>query len=85
MTAEREITIAKGAMSEVVGFKDLFNDPDGDILTYEFDFNGENSPVTAYTTPTGVIFLGERVGNAKAVVTATDPQALLQAARFHSS
>lgn len=73
VTAEREITIAKGAMSEVVGFKDLFNDPDGDILTYEFDFNGENSPVTAYTTPTGVIFLGERVGNAKAVVTATDP------------
>ena len=70
---DREIVIAKGAMSEVVNFADLFNDPDGDILTYELSMASDNGPAAPYTTPTGVIFFGNTVGNNEAVVTATDP------------
>lgn len=67
-----EITIAKGSLSDIISFDTLFEDPDGDKLTYKLSL-ARNNYVEAFTTSSGVIFNGLRTGYARATITATDP------------
>lgn len=69
------VTIAVGATSPVLSYGELFDDPDGDELKYSFEFAATDI-AEAYTTPTGVIFYGKKVGTGTAKVTATDPDGL---------
>ena len=69
------VLIGVGSTSQVLPYAELFDDPDGDELSYTFAFTATDL-AEAYTTPTGVIFFGKKVGKATAKVTATDPDGL---------
>lgn len=71
VAAMTSLNVTVGQLSEVINFADLFEDPDGDDLTYTLSVP-DNSMVEAYTTSTGVIFLGKAVGITIAQVTAND-------------
>lgn len=62
-----------GGTSSVVNFESLFNDPDGDELTFTFSMP-DNDFAEPFTTNHGVIFSGKKKGNVTASVTATDPE-----------
>lgn len=66
------IEVGIGQVSAPVDFTALFSDPDGDTLTYDFAM-ATNPYVDAYTTATGVLFVGKKEGTVNATVTATDP------------
>lgn len=67
----KTVEVIIGSVSEPVDFNTLFSDPDGDEMMYAFSFNATNL-AEAYTTSTGVVFLGKKEGKAEAEVTATD-------------
>lgn len=69
------VLIGVGSTSQVLPYAELFDDPDGDELSYTFAFTATDL-AEAYTTPTGVIFFGKKAGKATAKVTATDPDGL---------
>lgn len=65
------VKVALGGTSQVVSFADMFVDPDGDDLTYSMSIADEGF-VTAYTSGSNVIFVGEATGIITVSVTATD-------------
>lgn len=69
------VTVECGNVSEVVNFSDLFTDPDNDDMTYTFEMP-DDEYADGYTTPSGVIFVGKKIGTAVATVTATDAHGL---------
>ncbi len=71
----KEVEVKVGELSEVTEFSELFTDPDGDDMTYTFEFEA-NDFADAYTTETGVVFRGKAVGKATAKVTATDDKGM---------
>ncbi|MDE6154147.1 MAG: S8 family serine peptidase [Muribaculaceae bacterium] len=70
--AVEAIEVGIGQVSAPVDFTALFSDPDDDVLSYDFEF-AANDIADAYTTPTGVLFVGKKEGTVTATVTATDP------------
>lgn len=69
---EKTVELTESGMSEIVSFAEMFDDPDGDGLSYTLAYSGTAKATSAYTTPTGVIFYGEAIGQDEAIVTATD-------------
>lgn len=67
----KTVDVKVGELSEVVEYADLFNDPDGDEMTYIFTF-AANDIAEAYTTENGVVFRGKSVGTTTATVVAND-------------
>lgn len=65
------VKVALGGTSQVVSFADMFIDPDGDDMTFSMDIADEGF-VTAYTSGSNVIFVGEATGIITVTVTATD-------------
>ena len=70
--ATAPLTVAVGSMSDAIAFEAFFEDPDGDDLTYTMTIS-DPSVATAYTSATGAVFEGKKVGTAEAEITATDP------------
>lgn len=70
-TDVKTVDVKVGELSEVVEYADLFNDPDGDDMTYTFTF-AANDIAEAYTTENGVVFRGKSVGTTTATVVAND-------------
>lgn len=77
---DTNVEVTVGKLSEVVDFGSLFEDPDGDDLTYEMTMPA-NDFAEAFTTSTGVVFQGKAVGTATAVVTAKDKGGLSATAK----
>ena len=71
----KPVKVVVDKAGDVINFADLFYDPDGDELTFHFEM-ADNSVADAYTTATGVVFVGKQTGNTTATVTATDPEGL---------
>lgn len=69
------ITVKPGELSQVTEFASLFTDPDGDEMTYSFEFP-VNAYADAFTTSTGVVFHGRSLGTASGTITATDSEGL---------
>ena len=65
------VKVALGGTSQVISFADMFVDPDGDDMTYTMSIADEGF-VTAYTSGSNVIFVGEATGIITVTVTATD-------------
>ncbi len=70
-----DITVKLGELSKVTEFATIFTDPDGDEMTYSFNFPA-NAVADAFTTPTGVVFHGRSLGTASGTITATDSEGL---------
>lgn len=60
-----------GGFSSAISYDQLFTDPDGDEMTFQL-VSYDNEMVEAYTTSTGVTFLGKKIGTTEAIITATD-------------
>lgn len=67
-----QVTLSKGSTSNVVNFGDIFSDPDGDDLTFEFSLPHENT-AQPFASGNGVIFFGKETGTVRASLKATDP------------
>lgn len=74
------ITVNEGELSEVLDFNSLFTDPDGDELSFEFDFPA-NDFADVFTTADGAVFRGIAQGTATATVTAKDEEGLAATAQ----
>lgn len=70
-TGINSISLTAGATSDVITYASLFNDPDGDEMTFEFSMP-DQSYAEAYLAPNGVIFYGKTQGTVEATVTAKD-------------
>lgn len=66
-----KLTATVGGFTEAVTYDKYFFDPDGDEMTYEL-VSYDSEIVEAYTTTSGVTFLGKKSGKAEAVIAATD-------------
>lgn len=83
MAVESEtVDVLIGKFSDVVEFASLFNDPDGDEMTFEFSF-AANDFADAFTTSDGVAFRGKARGTAVATVTAKDAGGLTATAEIN--
>lgn len=69
------IEIAVNETSGIINFSSMFNDPDGDEMTYSLNLS-ETGIVELYTTAESVIFAGLKAGTVVATVTATDANGL---------
>lgn len=69
------VRVDLNGLSPVVNFADLFEEPDGEEMTFEFAGVADDI-VEAYTTSTGVVFFGKKKGTSSATVVATDPAGL---------
>ena len=74
------VVVKIGTVSDPLSFASLFDDPDGDDLTFEFSMF-DNDYVDAYTTATGAVFAAKKLGQATAAVTATDAEGLTATAK----
>ena len=70
-----KIMVEVEKLSEVVRYYDIFTDPDGDEMTYEFSIPN-NDIVEAYTTDNSAVFMGKKLGTVTATLTATDANGL---------
>lgn len=69
--ASPTVTVALGTVSSPLSLASLFNDPDGDELTYSLTL-AEEGYVTVYTADANVVFEGKKLGSVTAYVEATD-------------
>ncbi len=60
-----------GGSTEVLDFNTIFNEPDGEVMTYNIEI-ADPSVIEAFTSASSAIFVGKAVGETTAVVEATD-------------
>lgn len=68
---QADIEIGLQSASEIINLSSLFADPDGDEMTYAMKLSNDEV-VDAFTTPESVIFVGRKMGEVTATITATD-------------
>ncbi len=68
---QADIEIGLQSASEIINLNSLFVDPDGDDMTYVMKLSNDEV-VDAFTTPESVIFVGRKMGEVTATITATD-------------
>lgn len=69
--AQNDIEVKIGETSPVISFSSLFEDPDGDELTYRITIP-KNEFVDSYSAAGGAIFSGLKKGEVDVTITATD-------------
>ena len=69
------VVVKVGKVSEPKSLYDLFDEPDGQDLTFTLELENR-SIAEAFTTSDAVVFYGVELGTTKAIVTATDPEGL---------
>lgn len=69
--AVEDIELALDAASPVISYETMFIEPDEDKMTYTMTLSN-NGVVTAFTTESGVIFVGTAEGEVEVTVVATD-------------
>ena len=67
-----DLQIMVNATSTAIDFADLFQDPDGDELTYTMSV-ADQTVVDVFTAEESVILLGKKLGETTLTVVATDP------------
>lgn len=72
------IVVYIGSTSEIISFDALFEDPDGDEMTYTVSVTN-NDIVTCYTSATSAILVGNVIGNVAITVIATDASGAVSA------
>ena len=66
------MTMMATTTSDIISFADMFEDPDGDELTYEMTISPDDI-VTAFKADASAIFVANEVGVVIVRITATDP------------
>jgi subtilisin family serine protease len=72
-----EMTIYKGQNSDVVAFSSLFDDPDGDDMTFTASLPTNDAYASVFTDKEGFILKGEKLGHTNLYVDATDNSGLI--------
>ena len=70
---EKDMTVGKGTVSQVVYYNTLFNDPDGDEMTYKVT-TADESIAQVYGSANGFVVSGNRLGYTKLNIVATDSE-----------
>ena len=70
---EKEMTVGKGTVSQVVYYNTLFNDPDGDEMTFKVT-TADESIAQVYGSANGFVVSGNRLGYTKLNIVATDSE-----------
>lgn len=76
-----DIEVGVGTATPILSFSALFNDPDGDEMSYSLKLS-EEGVADLFTASDGVIFVGVKTGEVTATVTATDTKGATSANTF---